>query len=52
VLKGATKTLKIIYFSIMILSFVVLMVYSIGVQLPAPGVAINDFFEKIVRLKR
>ncbi len=51
-LKGASKTLKIIYFSIMILSFVLLMIYSIGIQMPAPGTAISNFIEKMVHLKQ
>lgn len=50
VLKGAARSLKAIYFSMIIPSFVLLLLYSLDVPLPAVGTAITSALEKIVSL--
>lgn len=49
VLKHAEKKVKIIHFSIMLISFCVLMLYSLDVPVPSPSDLIKGLVEAIFK---
>ncbi|MEA4969438.1 MAG: hypothetical protein VB051_02795 [Candidatus Pelethousia sp.] len=50
-LKHADKKVKIIHTSVMLVSFCVLMLYSLNVRVPSPTDMIMDVVESIFKLK-
>ena len=50
-LKHENKRVKIIHTSIMLVSFCVLMLYSLNVPVPSPSNMIADVLEAIFKLK-
>jgi len=51
ILKRTAKKVKIVYFSLMLVSFCVLMLYSLSIPVPSPAGAITDAIEAIFHLK-
>jgi hypothetical protein len=50
ILQHEGKKGKVIYFSIMLISFCVLVLYSLDISVPSPSTAITSAFEAIFRL--
>ena len=50
-LKQADKKVKIIHASIMLVSFCVLMLYSLNVSVPSPSAMIKDVVQAIFKLE-